>query len=381
MTVHLVERKGIYHAVISYKNEAGKWSQKSKSTGFKVKNNKKNAEKKANAILEKFEKDYNNRCYNIDSDILFSDFMYNWLEMIKSRVKENTLHAYTLNVEKHLVPYFEKRNLKLCDLNQRDLQAFINLKLKYVGVNTVIKLHQQIHSALKYALRMDLVQYNVAERVELPRKTKPNHEYYNAEELNQLLRISRNTPIESAVILATYYGLRREEVLGLRYGDIDFVNNTLNIKHTVVLVGSKAKYEDCTKNSSSKRTLPLIPEIKQYLLDLMKKQEADKEIFGNCYYDSDYICRYVSGELLKPSYVSHYFKTMLAKNNLRHIRFHDLRHSAASFLLSSGCDLKEIQDWLGHSNISTTADVYSHLQYKAKVEMSKKIQFDLKLGS
>ena len=74
MTVHVVERQGVYHAVISYKNESGKWSQKSKSTGFKVKNNKKNAEKKADEILEKFEKDYNNRSYNIDSDILFFGF-------------------------------------------------------------------------------------------------------------------------------------------------------------------------------------------------------------------------------------------------------------------------------------------------------------------
>lgn len=381
MTVRLVKRGGIYHAVISYKNEFGKWCQKSESTGYKIKNNKKNAEKRAQKILHKFEMEYSNRNLNISSNILFSDFMKTWLEMKKNNVRPNTLQAYTLNVNTHIIPYFEERKIRLCDLNQRDIQAFMNKKLEKVSPNTVLKYHQHIHSALKYAVRLDLVNFNVAERVELPKKVKRNYVYYNSDELNQLLKVAKGTPIESVVTLAVFYGLRRQEALGLKYSAVDFDNNIIYINHTVVLVGSKANYVDDTKTSSSNRALPLIPEVKKYLLELKQKQEKDKLIFGNCYKDLDYICRRENGDLLDPNYISHYFKRMLEQNNLRHIRFHDLRHSSGSLLKSAGCDLKDIQEWLGHSNISTTADIYTHLDFESKIEASNKIQSNLRLSS
>lgn len=381
MTVHLVERKGVFHAVISYKDERGKWCQKSKTTNLKAtKSNERKADKIKKEFLEQFEKEYNNRNFNIEANVLFSDFLYLWLETKKMNVRANTLYAYTLNVDKHIAPYFKERNIKLCDLNQRDLQAFLNKKIEEVGPNTVLKFHQHIYSALKYALRLDLIQYNAAERVELPRKQKFCTSFYTAKELQRLLEVTKGTPIESAVYLTAHYGFRREEVLGLKYSAIDFDNNTILVEHTVVLVGAVPLYLDGTKTVESKRTLPLMKSVKKYLLELKESQRKDKEIFGTSYFDSDYICRWNDGKLIKPTYVSQTFNKLLKKNDLRHIRFHDLRHSAGSLMLRAGCDLKDIQAWLGHSNIATTGDIYAHLIFESKVESSNKLEAKLQLA-
>jgi len=377
MTVHLAKRKGIYHAVISYQDETKKWRQKAQTTNLKVKGNKKEAEKIADEFLEKFEKEYNNRNFNVDANILFSDFLFTWLETKKINVRPNTLHAYTLNVNTHIAPYFKDRNIKLCDLNQRHLQAFINKKLEVLSPNTVLKLHQHIYSALKHALQFDLIQCNWAERVELPHKVKPTPMFYSTKELQNLLEVANGTPVESAVYLTVHYGLRREEVLGLKYSAIDFDKNTIEINHTAVLVGSKVTYIDKTKTSASKRTLPLMDDVKEYLEAMKKVQEKDKGIFGDSYFVSDYVCKNPDGTLIKPTYLTQNFNKLLKKNGLKHMRFHDIRHSFASLMLRSGCSLKETQVWLGHEDISTTGNVYAHLLFEEKVKASSMIESSL----
>lgn len=94
--------------------------------------------------------------------------------------------------------------------------------------------------------------------------------------------------------------------------------------------------------------------------------------FGDCYHKSEYVCTYDDGREIPPDYVTHKFAKILAKSDLPKIRFHDLRHSAASLLINSGFNLKEIQEWLGHSDISTTGNIYSHLQYSAKINMANR---------
>lgn len=98
-----------------------------------------------------------------------------------------------------------------------------------------------------------------------------------------------------------------------------------------------------------------------------------KYVFGNCYVDNDYICKSDDGHLFRSGYISHKFKATLQKSSLPIIRFHDLRHSTASFLISAGFNLKKIQEWLGHSDIATTGNIYAHLQYSSKVNMAEKI--------
>lgn len=178
--------------------------------------------------------------------------------------------------------------------------------------------------------------------------------------------------IETPVMLAAFYGLRRSEAVELRWDAIDFQQNTITIQHTVIACRLNGKYEviarDTTKTKSSRRTLPLAAPIRKYLLDLRVRQTENRRLCGNCYckdYEG-YICINEMGYLLNPNRVSAMFELTLQQNHLRHIRFHDLRHSSASLLLANHVPLKQIQEWLGHSDFSTTANIYAHLDAASK---------------
>ena len=161
------------------------------------------------------------------------------------------------------------------------------------------------------------------------------------------------------------YGLRRSELLGLQWDSLDFAQNTLTIKHTVV------KYDgihekDKTKNASSRRTFPLVPDISELLRQLREREQANRELFGKEYHESPYIFKWDDGRPFKPDYVGQRFATLLTQHGLPHIRFHDLRHSCASLLIAQGFGLKDVQEWLGHADITMTANIYAHLDIKRK---------------
>ena len=148
--------------------------------------------------------------------------------------------------------------------------------------------------------------------------------------------------------------------------------NTITIKHKVIeaIINDKRTLllKDKTKNKSSYRSLPLIPEIKEALLEHKQKIENNKKLCGNSYIKDykDYICVNEIGKIFRPEYITDHFSLLLKKQNLRHIRFHDLRHFCASLLLSKNVPMKAIQEWLGHSTYSTTANLYTHLESNTK---------------
>ena len=207
---------------------------------------------------------------------------------------------------------------------------------------------------------------------ERPKKEQYIGSFYNENELNELFEKSKDDPLNLMIRIASYYGLRRSEVLGLKWDAFDFDTKTITIKHTVTIGkidGKRQIYsKDRTKNKSSYRTLPLIDDIAERLLEFKEQQEYFKKAFGKSYYkkDKDYIFVKPDGKLTRPDYVSEHFKILLNKLGLRHIRFHDLRHSCASLLLAKGIPMKAIQEWLGHSNFSTTANIYAHLDSNSK---------------
>ena len=192
-----------------------------------------------------------------------------------------------------------------------------------------------------------------------------------------MFQVARGTHLEIPVFLGAFYGFRRSEVLGLKWDAIDFENNTITINHTVTsfnLEGKQMEIEqDTTKTKSSLRTLPLVPTFKERLLAIRDQQDENRRLCGRCYDRRylDYICVDEMGKRLSPNYLSAAFPRLLEVNGLRHIRFHDLRHSCASLLLANGVPMKQIQEWLGHSDFSTTANIYAHLDYSSKLSSAE----------
>lgn len=254
-----------------------------------------------------------------------------------------------------------------------DIQAFYMEQLKRVKANSVIHYHANIHKALKYAVKIDLLDSNPADKVERPKKNPFMGSFYDSDEVEKLFEAAKGTLLEIPVFLGAFYGLRRSEVLGLKWSAIDFQSNTITIKHTVTSCNLDGKHiqvaQDTTKTKSSLRILPLVPAFREKLLEVRDYQKECKRLCGKCYNKQylEYICVDEMGNLISPHYLTSAFPKLLEKNGLRRIRFHDLRHSCASLLLANGVPMKQIQEWLGHSDFSTTANVYAHLDYNSKL--------------
>ena len=204
-------------------------------------------------------------------------------------------------------------------------------------------------------------------------REKSNESKRRSRERNRRACIELSAKNDRLIQITAFYGLRRSEALGLRWDAIDFERNTITIRHIVTNAKIDGKYEivreDRAKTKSSLRSLPLVDNIREKLLALKEQQKENKRICGNCYnreYDG-YVFVDVMGNIFNPRNLSSNFSKLLELKGLRHIRFHDLRHSCASLLLANDVPMKQIQEWLGHSDISTTANIYSHLDYKSKL--------------
>ena len=368
---HLQVKKGFYYVVLSYYNNNGKRRVKYFSTGLPEKGNKRKAEAELARIRSEFVPPQ--EVGELASDMPFADYLLEWLEIVKVRVKATTFSSYEQMVKSVIEPYFRKKAVTLQGLEARHIQQFYSEKLKTVKPNSVIHYHAVIHRALKYAVKIDLISVNPADKVERPKADKFIGSFYDSNEVQALFEAAKGTLIEIPIFLGAFYGLRRSEALGLKWDAIDFQNNTITIRHTVTSCNLDGKHiqiaQDTTKTKSSMRTLPLVPVFKEKLLKLKEQQEEYKRVCGRCYNKKylEYICVDEMGTLISPHYLTASFPKLLEKNNLRHIRFHDLRHSCASLLLANGVPMKQIQEWLGHSDFSTTANVYAHLDYNSKL--------------
>lgn len=352
----IVERNGKYSIVIYLgKDNFGKKKQRWIS-GFDT---RKAAERELPRILVKLQ----------DGELLENNkmtlgvFIENWLEgkIKKDNLSPTTIDGYRNIIFNHIIPTIG--DLKLQEIKPYNIQKYINLKCEELSPKTLNNHKRVLTSALIHAVDMDIIEKNPILKVKFPREKKQEIKPYDLEETSILLdKIQKNKTLSVPVTLSIMLGLRRGECLGLRWSDIDFENNKINIRQNLEYVKGKHYFKD-TKTINSQRTLSAPKSLMDYLREHNKWQ---KEMLlrsgGSWINEYNLVCtRSSDGKVLVPHSLSTMFSYFLKTNGMRHIRFHDLRHTNATLMLTFGTNSKVAMQRLGHSNVSITLGLYSHV--------------------
>ena len=264
----------------------------------------------------------------------------------------------------------------LTDITSDDIEGFYDFLRERGDKNITLKHYADIlRPAFKKAYKEKRIHENPYDFVSAVKSKRPVMNFYNKAEIEKFFEAIRGNKFELAFKVAACYGFRRSELLGLRWSAIDFENKTISINHKLLVVGRQVELSDTLKNTTSRRTLPLLPMIEEMLLHKKEEIEDDKNFYGNTYNQKylEYVFVDETGKILYPNHLTQSFVDLLNKKNLKRIRFHDLRHSCASIMLANGVQMKQIQEWLGHASFSTTADIYSHLDYSSKIQSAEKL--------
>ena len=373
-------KKGHLYAVIQVK-ENGKPKSVWRSLGLDEGSSLSKIKKAYRDVVGKFEEEYyeelERKCRNV-ADLPVYEYMCEFLEKVKPEIQINTYNSYRQMIYGKIKTYFSARpQITVSNIKPREIIEFYD----YLGTfdvkpNTIIHYHVVLHRAFKQAFKDELINVNPFDRVDRPRNNKFVGDTYSEEEMHKLIECVRTDTIFPAVMLAGMMGLRRSEALGVRWSRIDFENNSVLLDTKIVEYDKDGKvYVEAVeemKNKTSRRTLILPDTIIEMLLSIKERQEANRRLFKECYNpkDNDYVCTDGLGNIIRPSYVTQRFSDILAKNNMRHIRFHDLRHTCASLLINKGVPLINVSNTLGHSTISTTANIYGRLDMSSKRSMA-----------
>ena len=388
-------KNGKQYVVFDYKDGTGKRKRKWVTTGLPEKCTKKALNEAIDEIVSEFDAQFRSSATvsattvtpmmmeqfpaitgTPESGMTMREYISRWLTAVRPNIARTTYQTYN-RVNKRFVDYLDINypNITLGELRYNHVQEFLNQKLAEGCKGSAVKQYYlAIHSGLAYAVKMEYIPTHPMDKLVMPRADKYEATFYNSDELNCLFEAFKGDKLELVVHIAAYYGLRRCEVLGLKWDAIDFVNKTITIQRKVVSDydengDRKLFVETRLKTNSTRRTLPLIPHIEKMLPEKKELEAHFKKIAGKSYSHEfeGFICRDSFGKLISPDYVTYHFHKVITKNGLRPLRFHDLRHSCASLLLANDVPMKAIQEWLGHSNYSITANLYSHLEYNAKV--------------
>ena len=372
MTGSVTVKNGKYYAVLNV-YEDGKRKKKWISTGLPEKGNKRKAEQFLREKLAEYERMEG----IVHSDVKFSDYVRLWLDHIARTVDDVTMQGYAFLANGHILPYFDALGISVSDVDYKVIQRYIDSKHQSGrkdgkgGLSPrSLKLHNNIiNQTLNLAVQNKLIPSNPCQFVVLPRNERFEGKFYNETQIKTLLNALCDDPLLPLVQITVKFGLRRSEVLGLQWDSIDFERKTLTVRHTVSKV-TKVVAKDRTKNTSSRRTFPLGAEDLEIFRQAKCREEQNRIAFGREYQENNYVFKWADGHPYSPDYVSRTFNHLLKKHNLPPIRFHDLRHSCASLLITLGWTLKDIQEWLGHSDIKMTANIYAHITMDRKKDMA-----------
>lgn len=381
LTKTLNSGSSYYYVRLNYKDSrTNSWKQKTVATKLAVRNNKRKAEAMIPMFIDQYSylEDLPSDVHSlVNPDITLCDYMDSWLKGKEMDLKVPTFEAYTYRVNR-IKEYFKNNHPRLVDITPKIMDTYFKYCLKYgkinqktgkrepLSVRSVRSYKSILYAVFNQALIDGLIKVNPV--LGIPVHGKKNQDYsedllfLTEEEIGELLHfLAEYYPrLLGIAFMGAYYGLRRSEILGLKWSAIDFDHKTVTINHTLVRVKTVSA-TDSTKTHSSKRVLNLFDTAEKCLLKIRDEQEYNKSFFQSSYKNIDnYIFTWEDGTPYDPNYISKLFKKATKDFGRPEISLHKLRHSCASMLINKGWDIKKLQYWLGHADTQTTLNIYAH---------------------
>lgn len=332
-----------------------------------------NSEKEAKEALKQAEAEIQMGIYVPSSKVTVEKCINHWFERVKLDLQPNTINGYLCNINNHILPAIGC--LELGKISKNHIANLIEtLKAKDLSPRSIKYIRDVLKMALDDAVNDGVLKRNPCIGVSLPKQKKYKATVLDLEEAKLLISSAIGSNVELEVFIGLSMGLRRGEILGLKYSDFNFTDKVLHIVRQVTYVRSNDKPKEEMnyyglkelKTESSDRTI-YVP---QSILDAVEKRnqinKSSKSKLGKEYHDQGLLCCQENGDCLSPQTMYHRFKKLISGIKLPDIRFHDLRHSCASLLLDMDIPLKVISQMLGHSTIGITADIYCEVLSKKK---------------
>lgn len=306
-------------------------------------------------------------------EVMFVDFYKQWLEHKKPELQPSTYFEYTRIYQNYVLPYFKSQGKLMEEITPEDVAGYYrHLKNSYgMTNNSVIRHHANMYTCFKYAYAEGYLPYMLMDRVQRPKEEKQqDFNYYALDELLELFTMAKGSNIYTPILLAAILGLRRSELLALKWDAINFHTGAVTIKRK--MTRDKTKKRDTVsrnlKSEASQRTL-VLPSSLLLHLELVKEGSRTLPSWEH----AEFVCVDSNGKLPTLNMITNRFRDFLQQNGLKKIHLHDLRHSCATLLLSWGYSMKDIQEWLGHSNYNTTANIYTHVGMEEKQKIASQL--------
>lgn len=367
------KRKNGYAWEITVEMPPDPITKKRNRTTKTVRGTKKEAEQQMRQMIADVEKGY----HVTNTKITVVEWVQTWLEVyIIPNVSPTTLSRYEGMIKRYINPLLG--NLQVQQLSTLAIQAWVNnLKVspvsgKEMSASTIKHVYHVLKGAMDKAVLAGIIPRSPCQGIMLPKGHKKPAIVYTEEQIKQLIAAAKGTEMELIIDLELCMGLRRGELLGLQWDDVDWENNKIHVHRNRVVVNGKSLLKD-PKTAAGNRTLDVPVQLIQKLRSHRTQCMENQLRMGKAYTVTNYIIVHPDGKPIYPEYVSQLLTKLQIRADLPQCRFHDLRHLCASIMLKQGINVKVAQERLGHADISTTLNIYSHVLPSTAKEAADKI--------
>ena len=328
--------------------------------------------KEAEAMLSRLINEADNGGIFKPSSLRLSDWLHEWLKLYLPNIEETTRAGYKDRIDNKIIPHLG--NIPLSNLRTAEIQCWVNMLSteEKLAPKSVKNVFLNLKAALDKAVVLNMIAKNPCTGVELPKLKKYNAEVYDENEIQKLIEAIQGTDMYLFVMLEILTGLRRGELAELKWSDIDLEKGIIHITRSTVLAGGK-KITKAPKSQSGTRDIAIGEQLTSILKKEHTKYLTDKIKLGADFIDSGHVIRQPNGKEFSPDSLTQKWIRFRTAKGLKDIRLHDLRHTCATSMLLAGINMKVIQKRLGHSDISTTMNIYAHVLPSMNKDAGEKI--------